>query len=354
MVRAALKHAPSPSFLLILVAGWICIVNFSQMLRLEPEVAAKSAVRTLVSTKASVVSAARKSNETLSAGNRIAAAAYIAIPERKPGVRRNLVLAGDYIYYKDETSWDSVPIVLESHKLIFFTIPKVGCTVWKQLFRRMMGYDDWMSQDYDTFQPHNPEVNGLKYLSDYTLSEASEMMTSSEWTRAMMVREPKKRFLSAFLDKSVGNFHLHIKRRCCSDGSCIEGAQTIAGFLRLCSRCYDDHWRAQSERLDHKYWPYIDHVGHVETAAQDAKELLQRVGAWKEFGATGWGNDGNSSIFESKKASDAGMNHSTYAEWQVWTWYTPETEQLVEGFYQGDYDNPLFQFSRGECLTCIV
>jgi Sulfotransferase family len=277
---------------------------------------------------------------------------YRKIPSRKPGIQRDIVLPGDYIYYQDDSSWDSSPIVIESHKLIFFTIPKVGCTVWKQLFRRMMGYDDWMSQDYNTFQPHSPAVNGLAYLNNYSTAEASEMMTSPEWTRAMMVRNPKQRFLSAFLDKAVGNFHVHIRDRCCPDQSCIEGAQTTEGFLRLCSLCYDDHWRPQNDRVDFKYWPYIDHVGQVESAAQDARELLERIGAWDEFGASGWGRDGTLSIFGTKEASGVGMSHSTYAEWKVWQWYTPATEQLVEDFYRGDYENPLFQFKLGECLTC--
>jgi hypothetical protein len=277
---------------------------------------------------------------------------YRKIPPRKPGIQRDIVLPGDYIYYQNEKSWDSSPVVIESHKLIFFTIPKVGCTVWKQLFRRMMGYDDWMSQDYNIFQPHNPAVNGLTYLYNYSTAEASEMMTSPEWTRAMMVRNPKQRFLSAFLDKAVGNFHLHIVERCCPDKSCVEAAQTIEGFLRLCSVCYDDHWRAQNDRVDFKYWSYIDHIGQVESAAQDARELLERIGAWDEFGASGWGRDGTLSIFGTKEASGVGMNHSTYAEWKVWQWYTPATEQLVEDFYRGDYENPLFEFKLGECLTC--
>ena len=279
---------------------------------------------------------------------------YSEIPKRKPFVQKDLVQAGDYIYYRDDDSWDAAPIVIESHKLLFFTIPKVGCTVWKQLFRRMMNYSDWTSQDYETYQPHNPEVNGLKYLYNYSLEEASIMMTSPEWTRAMMVRDPKQRFLSAFLDKAVGNFHNHIRDRCChEDDECVENAQTIFGFLTLCSKCYDDHWRPQSTRIDYKYWPYMDQILHVETAANDTRKLLQTIGAWEEFGLDGWGEQAAHSIFASKGSNGAGMNHSTYAEYQVWKWYTPESEQLVERFYQGDYENPLFQFRRGDCLTCV-
>ena len=279
---------------------------------------------------------------------------YKPIPARKPGILNDLVKPGDFIYYKDDSRWDAAPVVIESHKLIFFTVPKVGCTVWKQLFRRMMGYADWMSQNYTQLLPHNPHTNGLRYLSDYTPEQASVMMTSPAWTRAMMVRDPKQRFLSAFLDKAVSNNHKHIIERCCpDDSSCVQDAQTLQGFLRLVHVCHDDHWRPQSMRMEYKYWPYLDAVGRVENATEFAKELLVRIGAWDEFGATGWGQDGTSTIFQSKETSGAGK-HATWAQWKVWKWYTPELESKVEDFYRGDYENPLFNFTRYECLTCTA
>jgi hypothetical protein len=350
--------------LLMLLAVSLLVVNFTHILSLETEIVTNNAASARVTNSSDFDSPdssfrsdgkARKKivNTKFAKNSKRSHILYRTIPERNPEIQRKLVLPGDYIYYSENESWDSAPIVIESHKLIFFSIPKVGCTVWKQLFRRMMGYTDWASQDYETYQPHNPQVNGLKYLYNYSLEEASVMMTSQEWTRAMMVRDPKTRFLSAFLDKSVGNFHLHIKRRCCPDESCIDDAQTLEGFLRLCAKCYDDHWRPQSDRVDFKYWPYIDHISHVETAADDAKDLLQNIGAWEEFGASGWGNGGNYAIFESRESSGSGMNHTTYADWQIWTWYSPESEKLVERFYIGDYENPLFSFTLGECLTCV-
>lgn len=266
-------------------------------------------------------------------------------------IHRDLVKKGDFIYYKAEDRWDAAPIVVESHKLIFFTIPKAGCTVWKQLFRRMMGHSDWLSQDGEKLLPHNPQTNGLRYLYHYNLSQASEMMTSPEWTRALMVRDPKLRVLSAFLDKSVSNDHRHIIQKCCPDKSCVDEAQNLQGFLALASLCDDAHWRPQNLRLDFKYWPYLDFVGHVETAAADAKALLERIGAWEEYGASGWGKDGKSAIFESKGKSGAGV-HATWAGRKIWTWYTPQIEREVERLYRGDYENPLFNFEQYKCLTC--
>lgn len=343
--RNEVYRPPEISFcLMIFFVLGIVALNIHQILRLE-EINRDSTISTSTSHA--------KTRRSLYDDNSPAKPPLrIAIPSRK-GVQKNLVKPGDYIYFQDENMprWDAAPIVIEKYKLLFFTVPKVGCTVWKQLFRRIMGYPDWKTQDYEKFIPHNPDTNGLRYLYHYPLKEASEMMTSPEWTRAIMVRDPKQRFLSAFLDKAVSNDHLHILKRCCPDGSCIEGAQTIEGFLKLCGVCEDEHWRAQHKRMESKYWPYMDMVLHVETAEQDAQLLLKKIGAWEQYGQSGWGSDDSLAIFASKEVSGAG-EHATWSQYKHWQWYTPETELKVETFFRVDYENPLFNFTPGQCLTC--
>jgi hypothetical protein len=280
----------------------------------------------------------------------------------RKGLDLTLVNPGDFIYYKNlKYGWDASPVVIPQFKLLFFTIPKNSCTGWKQLFRRIMGHADWMlKDDIETFMPHNPQVNGLKYLYDYSTEEASRMMTDPNWTRAIFVREPKQRFLSSFLDKSVSNAHQHIIDRCFPDligpnrtqHSSVVNAQTLPGFLDLVNTCDDGHWMPQHTRMERKFWPYVDFVGHVETSSKDAKRLLQRIGAWDEYGARGWGKNGNFSFLESSDADAAGL-HAHYSQWQAWTWYTPVVEEMVEQHYTMDYENPLFNFTRGLCLTCI-
>ena len=49
------------------------------------------------------------------------------------------------------------------------------------------------------------------------------------------------------------------------------------------TRCGDQHWDAYSSRLQAKYVPAPDSVGHMETVAEDAKRFLQLVGAWEKF-----------------------------------------------------------------------
>ena len=72
------------------------------------------------------------------------------------------------------------PIVIESHKLVFYQVAKVGSSVFKRLFRRMMGESDWLEAS-----PHSNQVNGLKYIGDFPRDQQLEMLTSPNWTRAI-------------------------------------------------------------------------------------------------------------------------------------------------------------------------
>lgn len=248
-----------------------------------------------------------------------------------------LVRYGDSIYLKGD--WDGAPVVLDNFKLIFFTSAKVGCTTWKQLFRRMMGHSNWSIEEYEQMIPWNPELNGLKYLYDYDRETASDMMTSPEWTRAIFVRDPKERFISAYIDKALHN-PTYLQDKCCAyTGSCLKQAKdSVGGFLHLVYFCSDAHWRPQHNRMEEKYWPYINFVGHMETLQEDAETLLKQVGAWKEYGSTGWGVKGDQYVFQAK-AGDAGRLHATSAKTQLQSYLTAELEAAVDEYYAEDYSN---------------
>lgn len=307
-----------------------------------------------------------------------------------------LVEDGDFIYKGDKTSFDSAPIVDEKHKLIFFSVPKVACTSFKFLFRRIMGAPDWDLQD-DIHQrnlPHNPEHNNLKYLWDYDPETASKMMTDPEWTRAIFVREPKERFLSAFLDKAMSNYGSFATQHCCPDvvqcskdnrkklnfngelvdfirscqepswnsrsnhevpfwhediaccsilKKCNEKITNIPSFLETIRNCHDDHWAPQSNRLDEKYWKYINFVGRMETMSEDTEKLLRRVGAWEEYAKSGWGTYHNKSMIETNGGS---QTHTTGSSSKLLEWFTPDLERMVEDFYSEDYKNPVLNFEK--------
>jgi hypothetical protein len=308
-----------------------------------------------------------------------------------------LVQQGDFVYLRGD--WDGSPVVLEDYKLVFFTSAKVGCTVWKQLFRRIVGLKDWKAEATGKLLPWNPELNGLKYLYDYNRETASHMMTSPEYTRAIFVREPKERLVSAYLDKGVTNSYFMQSKCCFYKGDCTQVASkyfsskvlcrlplavccvlpkrsidrlmklvsphstmcltvypltficciqlenSLDGFFQIMQTCEDAHWRPQSRRMEPKYWPYINFVGHMETVEADAARLLKQVGAWDPYGSSGWGKHGNLSIFGTK-AGGAGRKHATHAKDRMRAHFTPELEQQVESYYSSDYANLVLNVTR--------
>jgi hypothetical protein len=281
---------------------------------------------------------------------------------------------GDFIL-KGGSQWGSnmAPVVVEEYKLIFFTIQKTGCTVWKQLFRRMMGYDNWR-----TGKTWPPGTNGLNYLwmykDDQHQTQATALMNDPTYTRAIFVRDPKERFVSAFLDKAVHTDYF--VRECCKgkkNPQKYEACRRLenphqtnnhtntdttdtntdtnpfAFFVQKTRTCLDSHWTPQSRRMEDKYYPLLDFVGHLETAAADAERLLKRIGAWEDHGTSGWGAYGNESIFQStshvKHKTTGGANgnqedSSSYA--RLAKYLTPETEAELEERFAKDYTIPQY------------
>jgi hypothetical protein len=295
--------------------------------------------------------------------------------------------------------WDGAPIVVEEHKLIFFTIPKVGCTVWKQLFRRMAGSDDWRA--HDSHLPHNPLKNGLKYLYDYSPDQADRILMDPSWTRAIFVRDPKERFLSAYLDKVISNDGKYVRVHCCPKNQQGSGlnrdvlslTDTLspkkAGMHKLlqcptmskrdispsrfgsnsnigASRsplmqsqepwnapsfqefveivypvCHDPHWDPQAQRLPNSVWSTINFVGHLDHLETDAAKLLQQIHAWDDFGATGWGRDGKQGIFQ----GDVQVHHATDSSLHLRKYYTGDLEETVEKLLRQDYDHSVLNLT---------
>lgn len=205
------------------------------------------------------------------------------------------------------------------------------------MFRRILGYKDWYSAN-----PHKRKTNGLRFLNQYNITRATEIMNSHEYTRAMFVRDPKARILSAHRDKVIQN-HLYIeqKTRCCPSGECPEIVKTFAGFLRMLQQCHNEccndvHWQPQSRRVERKFLEKIDFIGHLKTAHEDAKLLLQHIGAWEEFGESGWGEYRNESFMQS--LSTSGRRHVTSSREHLAEYFTPELERIVEDMYASDYE----------------
>ena len=109
----------------------------------------------------------------------------------------------------------------------------------------IIGYN-WYSKD-----PHDPRFNGLKRLrrKDFSPENIATMLISPEWTRAIFVRDPKERFLSAYLDKVRNKEGKYVIGHCCpKKKQCVP--KTMLEFIELSKFCHDPHWAPQNERLE--------------------------------------------------------------------------------------------------------
>lgn len=183
----------------------------------------------------------------------------------------------------------------------------------------------------------------VRYLWDYTLEEANYMMTAAEYTRAIFVRDPKKRFLSAFLDKGVHNYGNFLESHCCpqNDQKCLpKNVHQIEGFIQLIQNCTDPHWRPQYHRMDPQQWGYINFLGHLERISVDGPRLLNKIGAGRYLRMGGWGGGNETRLF-----ATSNQNHHTGAADNL-NLMTPEISRIVEEYYRDDYSFPMFGFTK--------
>eukprot|EP00934_Nitzschia_sp_Nitz4_P008448 Nitzschia sp. Nitz4//scaffold5_size260463//239997//241394//NITZ4_001030-RA/size260463-processed-gene-0.409-mRNA-1//-1//CDS//3329555484//8438//frame0 len=191
-------------------------------------------------------------------------------------------------------------------KLIFCGIPKVGITEWLKFFRFAMGAQDYLST------PHYKIDRTNFFMSSLQMSKAEELLNDPSWTKAVFLRNPLERLLSAYMDKIVGSnfssskfnepvglsFEEFVNRAI--DNSTASSCHDPNGL----NRCTDPHWRPQSMTcgLDH-FLPHFDFIGNFDNIAEHSKLLLEKVGMWEEYGAVF--DDGRNMKHQRKKHHDS-------------------------------------------------
>ena len=219
------------------------------------------------------------------------------------------------------------------HRLIFFTIPKVACTQWIQLFRRLQGATDW--RDCPHFQP------GLSLLSSLPVEECDKMLSGSGWIKAAFFRDPVERLLSAYLDKFV-----YRKSYIISQIGFGDRPPSFEEFLSFVLDSNQDptqprglhpgtnpHWRPQSlvGNID-RFTDRLDFVGRFDRLHEDASTLLRRLDLWDEYGTTGWGPNGTTAMFEANDAVN-----KTGARAQIERYLSSQQLERVRQAYHQDY-----------------
>lgn len=263
----------------------------------------------------------------------------------------------DLVYYELR---NTVPIVNEEFKIIFFQVAKAASSQFTRFFMRLEENPSWCSDDCHM---HDRNINQLSYLSDFPIDEAQNMLTSDEWTKAIFVRHPKPRLLSAFLDKAIDHTYHFGNVTCSAYGKkggdldeCIEKHEDFSFFLQNITTTLNKnvHWRSIYSRIDEKWWPYVNFVGYMENLSKDAETFLKQVhsskdgvSAWDRIGKNGWGDDERDcSGGEFPFLAERDNHHQTNAKEKMLRYYTPDTEKFVESHFADDLNNRIFSFEK--------
>ena len=119
-----------------------------------------------------------------------------------------------------------------------------------------------------------------------------------------------------------------------------------SNVLRQSASCPDKHWSPITHwRMEKKFYPQINFIGHLETANWDIHRLMNRLHpeAWDRFGASGWGEFRNESMFQSSST----VKHAKGSENYLNEYYTSKAiEDRVERIYKDDYDNEYLELDR--------
>jgi hypothetical protein len=154
----------------------------------------------------------------------------------------------------------------------------------------------------------------------------------------MFVRDPKVRALSNFLEYVVKDKGEFIRWPCCGGKeACVERYLEFPSFVEKIGGCDEAYWRPQGRKMEPKYYPLLTIVGHYSRMKGDAERLLHRIGAWEEYGSSGWGPNGEDSIFH---------NVSVISKSLFQRYYSPDIEKMAQKRFKSDYENPVLNLTR--------
>lgn len=223
-------------------------------------------------------------------------------------------------------------LVNERHRLVLFTIPKVCCTQLIKLMRRMNGSTNWRDNPHYT--------SDRPFLNKLGLERVEKIVNDSSWTKALLLRDPAERLLSAYLDKLIynGGYAANVFR---AGGRGMPFTEFLGYILESnddprkptgLHENTDPHWRSQ-----HLVGPLekvasaLDPVGDYLDRVSWIHNVLHAANCWQPYGISGWGADENQVIFEQNM-----LPTRTNAAEQMSEYYDPDTLDAVYQAYAGD------------------
>ncbi|XP_011930294.1 PREDICTED: carbohydrate sulfotransferase 9 isoform X4 [Cercocebus atys] len=226
--------------------------------------------------------------------------------------------------------------VEDKHKILYCEVPKAGCSNWKRILMVLNGL---ASSAYNISHDAVHYGKHLKKLDSFDLKGIYTRLNT--YTKAVFVRDPMERLVSAFRDKfKHPNSYYHpvfgkaiIKKyrpNACEEALINGSGVRFKEFIHYLLDSHrpvgmDIHW----EKVSKLCYPCLinyDFVGKFETLEEDANYFLQMIGAPKELKFPN---------FKDRHSSDERTNAQVVR--QYLKDLTRTERQLIYDFYYLDY-----------------
>jgi len=170
------------------------------------------------------------------------------------------------------TLYDDRPIVDARRQLIFFSLPKVGCTETRRLLKALKGV---LEEKPTEAQLHHPHFNNLTFLYHYPREEAIAMLHNDSWIKATFVRDPAERLLSAYMNKFVDP-QFHYSKHLFGRNDTMKFEELICMMER---GNWENHWMPQSyfTRFEATA-PWFHFLGSFQHFYDDMHVLFRTIG----------------------------------------------------------------------------
>lgn len=181
-------------------------------------------------------------------------------------------------------------IVSELSKIVFCPIPKAANSNWKYLIRKWEGIKDFQNLT----AAHHQLTSGLRYLSDYSVPEAHQILKDPSYFRFVFVRDPFLRLVSCYMDKFRNEDPEYVQKEYRAFLAQLFGwpyaravdiqhhpRPSFHSFVHALTKHVpqdmNPHWMPQTTYCGIGIMPY-DFFGHMESLQKDVQYVFHRIG----------------------------------------------------------------------------
>jgi len=219
----------------------------------------------------------------------------------------------------EKKQWfDSHLFVLESSKSAFCVIETNACTMFKQVFKRMKGNNDYLN--IDNTQTHLPNKD-LEDISFNNMEKLISIMNADDFYLATFVRDPLERLVSAYIDKcekkNVDNLCEYAKWSGTDTKSSITPSflHWVDGVIQCPSWPEVDNHIAPQHLFCNLY-QYADKYDIFRFENKTHRKIwMQKAGLWDQYGASGWPDDISIVNYDPKQGQDLTTNNIYIQYW---------------------------------------